>query len=108
MPGYRVRREIQTHRNIHFVNDNNDEIGGAWQHGTLTWSEMAEWMEITFEKPIDEYAPFPCLEPGDPTQPFAQHGALIIMQGNINPIAPGFYVILSPQGNVKLLYFLDD
>lgn len=96
MSGHRVSIK----RNIHFVNGENDEIGGAWQNGALTWSEMAEWMEIVFEKPVDEYAPFRCLEPDDPAQPLAQHGPVIIMQGNNNPIAPSFYVILSPQGAV--------
>ncbi|KFY37365.1 hypothetical protein V495_07224 [Pseudogymnoascus sp. VKM F-4514 (FW-929)] len=93
--GYRV----SVTRNIHFVDGQNDEIGGAWQNGALTWSEMAEWMEITFQTPINGYAPFPCLEPGDPVRPLAQHGPVIIMQGNDNIITPGFYVILSPQGN---------
>lgn len=94
MSGYRVLIK----RNIHFVDGNNNEIGGAWQNGALTWSEMAEWMEITFQKPTNGYAPFGCLESGDPVQPLTRHGPAIIMQGNTNPIAPGFYIILSPQG----------
>ena len=103
LSGYRVSIK----RNIHFVDGRNNEIGDAWQNGALTWSEMTEWMEITFDKPTDDYASFPCLEPGNPVQPVAQHGPAIIMQGNNNPIAPGFYAILSPQGKLKTLRFLD-
>ncbi|OBT58891.1 hypothetical protein VE04_00574 [Pseudogymnoascus sp. 24MN13] len=96
MSGYRVSIK----RNVHFVDGNNNEIGGAWQNGALTWSEMVEWMEITFEKPTYEYAPFRCLEPGDPVQLLAQHGPAIKIQGNNNPVKPGFYIILSPEGEV--------
>lgn len=96
MSGYRVSIK----RNIHFVDGNNNEIGGAWQNGTLTWSEMAEWMEITFQKPTDEYAPFSCLEPGDPVQPLARHVPEIIIQNNTSPIVPEFYIILSPEVGV--------
>ncbi|KFY28495.1 hypothetical protein V493_02909 [Pseudogymnoascus sp. VKM F-4281 (FW-2241)] len=93
-------RNSNIHRNIHFVDGRNNEIAGVWQNGALTWSEMAEWMEITFQKPVDSYAPFRCLEPGDPANPLAQHGPAIIMQGNNNQIETGFYVILSPDGAV--------
>ncbi|OBT76810.1 hypothetical protein VF21_04524 [Pseudogymnoascus sp. 05NY08] len=96
MSGHRV----SINRTIHFIDGKNNEIGGAWQNGSLTWSEMAEWMEITFQKPTDEYAPFHCLEPDDPAQPLAQHGPLIITQNNNSPIKPGFYIILIPQGAV--------
>lgn len=103
MGGYRAKAD----RNIHFVDGKNDEIAGAWQNGALTWSEMAEWMEITFQKPVDGYAPFSCLEPGDPVNPLANHGPAIIMQGNNNQITTGFYIILSPDGKPKLFYRVD-
>ncbi|OBT82587.1 hypothetical protein VE02_08690 [Pseudogymnoascus sp. 03VT05] len=96
MSGHRV----STKRNIHFIDGKGNEIGGAWQNGALTWSEMSEWMEITFQKPTDEYAPFRCLEPDDPVQPLEQHGPAVITQNNNSPIVPGFYIILSPQGAV--------
>jgi hypothetical protein len=96
MPGQRIPPELD--RNVHFVNADNDEIGGIWQNGSLTWAEMSEWMHIVFELPLDEYAPFPCLEDGDPNDPVAQHGAPIDMRANTNHIQVGFYVLLNPQG----------
>ncbi len=96
MPGQRVSPEFG--RNVHFVNADNDEIGGTWQNGSLTWAEMSEWMQIVFELPLNEYAPFPCLEDGDPKDPVAQHGAPINMHANTNHIQFGFYVLLNPQG----------
>jgi hypothetical protein len=96
MPGQRVSLEFG--RNIHFVNADNDEIGGTCQNGSLTWMEMSEWMQIMFELPIDEYSPFPCLEDGDPKNPVGQHGAAINVHANTNHIQPGFYVLLSLQG----------
>jgi len=102
MPGQRA--SLQYGRNIHFVNADNDEIGGACQNGSLTWAEMSEWMQITFELPIDEYTPFACLEDGDPKDPVGQHGTPISVQGNANHIQPGFYVLLSPQGKFNNTY----
>jgi hypothetical protein len=99
MPGERV--SLKFGRNIHFVNADNDEIGGTCQNGSLTWAEMSEWMQITFELSIDEYAPFPCLENGDPKDPVGQHGASINIHANTNRIQPGFYVLLSPHGKPK-------
>ncbi len=96
MPGQRASSQIA--RNLHFVNADNDEIGGTWQNGSLTWAEMSEWMQIVFQLPYDEYAPFPCLEDGDPKDPVAQHGAPINMHANTSHIQPGFYVLLSPEG----------
>jgi hypothetical protein len=34
MPGQRGPYKFE--RNIHFVNADNDEIGGTWQNGSLT------------------------------------------------------------------------
>jgi hypothetical protein len=96
MPGQRVPSEIG--RNVHFVNANNDEIGGIWQHGSLTWAEVSEWMQIVFELPLDKYAPFSCLEDGDPQNPVDQHGAAINIRAYTSPIQPGFYVLLNLQG----------
>jgi hypothetical protein len=84
----RQRASSHFRRNIHLVNADNDEIGGTWQNGSLTWAEMLEWMQITFELLIDEYTPFPCLEDGDPKDPVNQHGAPINMQANTNSIQP--------------------
>ncbi|ELR08811.1 hypothetical protein VC83_00753 [Pseudogymnoascus destructans] len=94
----RGHRHSNIHRNIHFVDGKNNEISSAWQNGPLTWSEMAEWIEVVVEEPVDSYAPFRCLELGDPVNPLAQHGPAIVMQGNNNQISTGFYVILSPDG----------
>jgi hypothetical protein len=96
MPGQRV--PLKFDRNIRFVNADNDEIGGTYQNGSLTWAEMLEWMQIVFELPIDTYAPFPCLEDGDPNDPVGQHGVAVNIPANTNYIQPGFYVLLNPQG----------
>ena len=85
-------------RNVHFVNASNDEIGGTWQNGSLTWAEMMEWMQIVFQLPLQNYSPFPCLETGDPEDPVGKHGAPINMHANSDIIRPGFYVLLHPQG----------
>ncbi len=94
----RQRGPFKFKRNVHFVNGSNDEIGGTWQNGSLTWAEMSEWMQIVFQLPLENYVPFPCLEPGDPEDPVAQHSAAINMQSNTHVIQPGFYVLLDPQG----------
>jgi hypothetical protein len=104
MPGHRV--SLDYGRNIHFVDANNDEIGGACQNGSLTWEEMLEWMQITFVISINEYIPFPCLEAGDPIDPVGQHGTSINMHANTDIIQPGFYVLLTPQGKPKNLFNL--
>jgi hypothetical protein len=98
MPGLRVSSVVLDERNIHFVNAQNDEIGGAWQSGTLTWAEMAEWMQITYLLPLVDYAPHMCLEDGDPADPMTRHGGPIMVENNPNRIQPGFYVLLSPTG----------
>ena len=96
MPGQRVSPNLD--RNVHFVNADNDEIGGIWQNGSFTWAEMLEWMQIVFQLHLESYAPFPCLENENPKDPVAQHGAPIDARANTNPISPGFYVLLSPEG----------
>lgn len=95
MPGYRLSSRYE--RNIHFVNSENDELGGAWQAGSLTWAEMTQRMEILFELPTTNFALFPCLEDGDPNDPLSHHGPPIKLQ-KPNIIKPGFYVLLSPDG----------
>jgi hypothetical protein len=97
MPGHRASSGLG--RDVHFVNSDNDEIGGLCQNGSLTWGEVAEWMQIVYELPLDEYRPFPCLERGDPAYPFHLHGPPITLQGNTSLIEHGFYVLLSSDGN---------
>jgi hypothetical protein len=99
MPGQRVSPELD--RNVHFVNADNDEIGGTWQNGSLTWAEMSEWIQIVFELSLDKYAPFPCLENGDPKDPVIQHNAPINMHVNTNHIQFRFYVLLNSQDKSK-------
>jgi len=96
----------ESERNIHFVNGNNDEIGGTWQNGSLSWAEMSEWIQIVFELSLENYSPFPCLEVGDPENPVAQHGAPINMHANTDVIQPGFYVLLSSQGRSPRYLFV--
>jgi hypothetical protein len=104
MPRLRISSNIE--RNVRFVNGVNDEIGGTWQNGSLTWAEMAEWMQIVFERPLEDYAPFPCSEDGDPNDPVASHGTAIDVVGNSNVIQPGFYVLLSHQGALRRHLFV--
>ena|SRR6266702_2590104 len=33
-------------RNAHFVDADNDEIGGLCQNGSVTWAEMSVWTQI--------------------------------------------------------------
>lgn len=96
MPGHRAPVELD--RNVHFVDAHNDEIGGLCQNGSVTWAEISEWMQIVYMLPFEQYATFPCLENGDPEDPTSQHGVPINMQAN-DPIQPGYYVILSPEGS---------
>lgn len=97
MPGYRLSSHFE--HNIHLVNSENDELGGAWQTGSLTWAEMSKRMDIVFELPTRDFAPFPCLEDGDPKDPIGHHGPPIsIQEPNNDIIKPGFYVLLSPDG----------
>ena len=97
MPG--IRAPTRLSRNLHFLNGENDEIGGTWQNGSLTWAEMTEWFEIVYELPLEEYAPHFCLENGDPSDPVGQHGPPIVIQSNPDRIQPGYYVLLSHNGN---------
>ncbi|OBT63892.1 hypothetical protein VE03_06593 [Pseudogymnoascus sp. 23342-1-I1] len=96
MPGYRLLSHFE--HNIHFVNSENDELGGAYQTGSLTWAEMSQRMDIVFELPTTGFTPFPCLEDGDPKNPLGHHGPLINLQEpNNDIIRPGFYILLSPD-----------
>ncbi len=95
MPGQRATRVL---RNVHLLNAENDEIGGAWQHGNLTWNHMSEWMQIVYELPLGNYAPFPCIESGDPGNPTTLHGERIEVIGNDEVVNAGFYVLLNHEG----------
>lgn len=97
MPGYRLPSHFE--HNIHFVNSENDELGGAWQTGSLTWAEMSQRMDIVFELPTRDFTPLPCLEDGNPKDPIGHHGPPInIQEPNNDIINPGFYVLPSPDG----------
>ncbi|KFY86712.1 hypothetical protein V498_07405 [Pseudogymnoascus sp. VKM F-4517 (FW-2822)] len=96
MPGHRISSRCK--RDIHFLDSENDEISGAFQTGSLTWAEMSRRMHIVFELPVKDYAPFRCLENGDPKDPVRRHGLIINMEANNNVVQPGFYVLLSPAG----------
>ncbi|KFX95140.1 hypothetical protein V490_04004 [Pseudogymnoascus sp. VKM F-3557] len=97
MPGHRIASPFT--QDIHFLNSNNDEISVAFQTGSLTWAEMSQRMDIVFELPANNFAPFRCLENGDPRDPVGRHGPRINnIRANNSNIQPGFYVILSPAG----------
>ncbi|KAH9044264.1 hypothetical protein EDB84DRAFT_1470391 [Lactarius hengduanensis] len=96
MPGNRAPVELE--RNVHFVDADNDEIGGLCQNGSVTWAEISEWIQIVYMLPSNQYATFPCLGHSDPEDPVGQHGAPINMQANTDLVQPGYYVVLSPAG----------
>ncbi|KFY30544.1 hypothetical protein V493_01846 [Pseudogymnoascus sp. VKM F-4281 (FW-2241)] len=97
MPGHRLLSRFE--QNIHLVNSENDELGGAYQTGSLTWAEMTQRMDIVFELPTRDFAPFYCLEDGDPKNPIGCHGPPInIQEPNNDIVEPGFYVLLTPDG----------
>lgn len=64
MPGYRLSSPFP--HNIHFVNSENNELGGACQTGSLTWAEMSQRMDIVCELPTKDFARFSGLEEGGP------------------------------------------
>ncbi|KAH9000280.1 hypothetical protein EDB92DRAFT_484339 [Lactarius akahatsu] len=94
----RNRAPVELERNVHFVDADNDEIGGLCQNGSVTWAEISEWMQIVYMLPFNQYATFPCLGHGDPEDPVGQHGAPINMQANTDLVQPGYCVVLSPEG----------
>lgn len=96
MPGHRINSRFR--HDIHFLNSKNNEISGACQGGSLTWTEMSQRMDIVFQISIHNFAPYRCLENGDPTDPVGRHGPLINIQANNNLVQPGYYVLLSPAG----------
>jgi hypothetical protein len=88
-------------RNVHFLDGENDEILGFWQNGSVSWSQIAEWMHITITLPSVEYAIFRCLESGNPENPATNHGPSINLSGNNNAVDPGYYVVLSANGEYR-------
>ncbi|KAI9769519.1 MAG: hypothetical protein M1840_003996 [Geoglossum simile] len=84
-------------RNVHFLDGENNEILGFWQNGSVLWSQIAEWMHITIILPSVQYAVFRCLENGNPENPATNHGPSINLSGN-NAVHPGYYVVLSSNG----------
>jgi len=95
----RHRTAAKLDHNVHFVDADNNEIGGLCQNGSLSWAELSEWMKIVYTLPLDKYAAFPCAENGDPEDPVGKHGASINIQGNTDLVQLGYYVLLSPEGS---------
>ncbi|KAI9780784.1 MAG: hypothetical protein M1839_006572 [Geoglossum umbratile] len=85
-------------RNIHFLDGENNEILGFWQNGSVSWNQIAEWMHITITLPSVQYAVFRCLESGSPENPATNHGPSINLSGNNNAVHPGYFVVLSANG----------
>ncbi|KAH0556344.1 hypothetical protein GP486_005732 [Trichoglossum hirsutum] len=85
-------------RNVHFLNGENNEILGFWQNGSVSWSQIAEWMHIVIILPSTQYAFFRCLESGNPENPATNHGPSVNLSGNNNAVHPGYYVVLSANG----------
>ncbi|KAI9767195.1 MAG: hypothetical protein M1840_005794 [Geoglossum simile] len=85
-------------RNVHFLNGENNEILGFWQNGSVSWSQIAEWMHIVIILPFTQYAVFRCLESGNPENPATNHGPSVNLSGNNNAVHPGYYVVLSANG----------
>ncbi|KAH0563095.1 hypothetical protein GP486_002337 [Trichoglossum hirsutum] len=85
-------------RNVHFLDGENNEVLGFWQNGSVTWNQMAEWMHITITLPSTQFAVFRCLESGDPQDPVTNHGPSIDLPGNNDAVDPGYYALLSANG----------
>jgi hypothetical protein len=92
----KVRVEVP--RNVHFLDARNNEVAGFWQNGSIVWEEVHEWMHIVIENPPSNYAPFQCLEAGDPEDPAGQHGPPIHMANNRSTVGTGYYVLLALDG----------
>jgi hypothetical protein len=90
-----------TRRNVHFLDGENNEILGFWQNGSVSWSQIAEWMYITITLPSVQYAVFRCLESGNPENPATNHGPSINLSGNNNAVHSGYYVVLSVNGEYR-------
>src|SRR3954451_22356069 len=88
-------------RNIHFLDGENNKILGFWQNGSVSWSQIAEWMHITITLPSVQYAVFRCLESGNTANPATNHGPSINLSGNNNAVHPGYYVVLSANGEYR-------
>jgi hypothetical protein len=54
------------------------------------------------ELPSMQYAVFRCLESGNPQDPGTNHGPSINLSGNNNAVNPGYYVVLSSDGEQEL------
>jgi hypothetical protein len=87
-------------RNVHFLDGENNEILGFWQNGSVLWSQIAEWTHITITLPSVQYAVFRCLENGNPENPATNHGPSINLSDN-NAVHPGYYVVLSSNGEYR-------
>lgn len=94
---------VPIERNVRFLDGTNHEVAGFWQNGSVIWEEVLEWMHDVFTNPITEYAPFRCLEDGDPQDPVAKHGPPILLAGNLLVVDPGYYVLLSHGGEHERL-----
>ncbi|KAI9785912.1 MAG: hypothetical protein M1839_008178 [Geoglossum umbratile] len=64
----------------------------------MSRATIAEWMHITITLPSVQYALFRCLESGNPQDPATNHGPSINLSGNDNTVSPGYYVVLSANG----------
>ncbi|KZF19131.1 hypothetical protein L228DRAFT_251222 [Xylona heveae TC161] len=95
MPGF---RNNQVARNVHFLDGRDDEILGFMQTGSVTWGEMDEWLHIVISMPETAYSVWTCVD-DHVAETGYRHGTQITLAGNPTVIAPGFYSILSPEGD---------
>src|SRR5215475_8162668 len=58
-------------------------------------------MHITITLPSAQYTVFRCLESGNPENPATNHGPSINLSGNSNAVHPGYYVVLSVNGEYR-------
>lgn len=95
IPSTNMSRIFNVEGNVHLLSSENNEIGGFYQNGSVSWSQIEDWMHTVYSTSSLLYA---CSEEGDPQNPAAKHVPAINKSQNEGIVPEGYYILLSPTG----------
>lgn len=91
-------------RNVQFVDACGVVFGGFFQNGSITYSDVHDFLRLTLVNHVSRYTLYRCTEPGVPASPLLHHGPPILILNNNLAIPPAYYVVLSSGMPVPSCY----
>ncbi|KAL0634965.1 hypothetical protein Q9L58_006083 [Maublancomyces gigas] len=94
-----ITQTSNLNRNVYFLDALGTELAGFFQNGSISYSDVRDFLLLLLMNDPSGYRLFRCSENGVPNDPLKNHGLPIIMLNNKLHVQPAYYIILSSAAN---------